>query len=678
MGTLPPRGIPSARSKWEAGVRHIIGGGEVRNFRADNARYRGGGNLADAILLMACADDFSEFTTLRSLVSVDEAREILRLPSGLEVPDGAECCVMNQFNDDATAGPLLRAFGVKGKYGLKALVEGFVWDMYDAVGKGKLCVDQMPCLLARVGYRTKLVDLDVALKKIADMKPIGRAVMMLDATEQSFSSPLFNVISKIVTKLHSDGVSGWRNYLVRASTAWVDLWDEVKIAKTVVELDWSKFDRERPADDIQFFTDIVCSCFTPTSPRTERLLGAYKKMMENALVHRVMMLDDGCFFTLDGMVPSGSLWTGICDTALNIMYITTALRRLGFKDSSFVPKCAGDDNLTLFTRRVSREKLERLRISLNGMFRANIDKEDFIVHYPPYHVTTEQACFPPGTDLSRGTSSLLDNAEWRQFEGSCPINEALGKSHRWRYNFFAKPKFLANFFLPDGRPIRPARDNLEKLLWPEGLHSHIEDYEAAVLAMVVDNPFNHHNVNHMMHRFLIIQQIKRQAYDVDEALVMELAALRDPSGGVIPYPEIAFYRRMEGYVDIEAEPQFIPWLREFRGFVAAVSSLYARKAEGGIDAWRFMDIIRGEHSIGPGQFGNDVIEWCKFLGSNPLTRSLRATRRFKTRAEAPVADSDTLNQARAAFRWARELCQDNPLVTPLYFASRLSDVIQSS
>lgn len=669
---MPKRAIATARSKWEAGVRHVIGGGELRTWRADNNMYRGGGNLHDAILLLGDADDTSDFIFLSSRLSLADARGILHLPVDLPVPDGPKACVMKYFNEDATGGPLLRSGGVRRKYGLKSVIEEFVWNIYDAVGYGELTVDQLPGMTSRVGYRSKLMTTDKALDKITRAKPLGRAVMMLDATEQSFSSPIFNVISGIVSQLNKDPSTGWRNYLVRASASWIDFWDELKGAGTIVELDWKKFDRERPREDILFFIDIIISCFMAKTEREERLLAAYKRMMQRCLVDRVLMMDNGAYFTIDGMVPSGSLWTGICDTALNIMYITAALRSLGFDDSQFSPKCAGDDNLTVFGKKQGRARMERLRVRLNEWFRAGIETEDFIVHYPPYYVFTEQACFPPGTHLALGTSELLDMAEWVRFDGPCPIDEAAGRSHRWRYNFNAKPKFLANYFLRDGRPIRPAQDNLEKLLWPEGIHKTIEHYEAAVISMAVDNPFNHHNINHLMHRYVIIQQIKELSYDVDPDIVMQMAAIRAKPGQPVPYPMVAFYRRQEDKVVLEEVPELSHVIKRFQKFVASVSTLYTRKAEGGIDSWKFMDIIRGEHSIGTGQFGNDVLVWCKFLSENRLTRSLRAARRFRVQAEGKVAEDDVLWKVGLIFDEVFNFCKSESVISPIHYADFVS------
>ncbi|UWU44405.1 polyprotein [Gymnadenia amalgavirus 2] len=626
---LKPSMIPVSRSSWEAGVRRLIGGGELRDWSEANDMYRGGGNLFDAIRIFASADFSSSFSCLGDILSVDRAREVLCLVGGLEVPDGPLSCVMKNFNDDATAGPTLRSYGVKKKYGLKDMIEQFVWSWYDRVGDGEIEVDRLPFLLSRVGYRSKLLEATAALEKIAEDAPIGRAVMMLDAVEQSFNSPLYNALCPLIVKLHKDKDSGWRNFLIRASSDWGHLWKEVDSAKCIVELDWSKFDRERPDCDISFFIDVICSCFVPKTTREERLLAGYRRMLQVSLLHKFLMLDDGGCFKFSGMIPSGSLWTGVVGTGLNILYITCALEKLGYNRAQFSPKCAGDDNLTLFKVRAKKSGLKLLRTTLNDMFRAGIKDEDFFIHYPPYHVTTEQAVFPPGIDLSLGTSRVIRKAKWVEFDGELCIDESIGKSHRWRYNFFKKPKFLANFFLRDGRCIRPAKDNLEKLLWPEGLHKTIEDYESALMSMVVDNPWNHHNVNHLMHRYCIVQQVKRQSYDIPAHDVLALAGLREDVNGAVAFPMIGYWRRQDAKVDMEKVPELRPYLAVFKSFVTNVSTLYSRAAQGGIDAWQFMEIIRGERSLGSGQFGNDITEWCRFLGEHPFSRELRPARRYR-------------------------------------------------
>ncbi|DAZ90989.1 TPA_asm: fusion protein [Amaranthus tuberculatus amalgavirus 1] len=621
------RAIPVARSKFEAGVRRVIGGGEMRGWDVDGKMYRGGGNLKDAMMFLYQARCDVPGKFLSEVFSVGGARELLGLCAGMRVPDGPASCVMKNFNDDATAGPFLRAFGIKSKFGFKRKLEEVMWRFYDRCGDGEGDDLGLPFLSARVGFRSKLVTEVEARKRLEKNKTMGRAVMMLDALEQVASSPLYNVISHYTNSNKLDENSGFKNSLIRASAEWGSLWQQVKEAAVVVELDWKKFDRERPREDVEFIIDVVLSCFQPSSPREERLLKAYGVMMRRALVERVVVTDNGGVFMIDGMVPSGSLWTGWLDTALNILYVQSACLHLGLSRDICRAKCAGDDNLTLFDVDVSDERLLKIRDLLNSWFRAGIEEEDFLIHRPPFHVTKEQACFDAGIDLSKGTSGLLDKARWVEFEGEVMVDNAAGRSHRWRYRFSGKPKFLSCYWLEDGRPIRPARDNLEKLLYPEGIHENIEVYEGALASMVVDNPHNHHNVNHLLSRYIIVQQIKRQCFGcIPHGLCMKLSAIRPEVEEDVPFPQVAAWRRskehgrLEDYVDLQ------DYVQEFKSFLTGVTSLYSRSPSGGLDSWQFMEIVRGESVVGSGQFGNDLIAWIMWLRSQPMTRYLKAAK----------------------------------------------------
>nr|WEQ50384.1 ORF1+2P [Lily amalgavirus 2] len=637
--------IPVSRSKFEAGVRKIIGGGELRGWREASSMYRGGGCYSDALRLLAGAVEEPPGMTLPGFFGIPAARDALRLPSGLTVPDGPQCVDVHNFNNDATAGPFLRAFGIKTKAGLRDELRRFMWKCYDDYACGRTDEKSLPYLCARVGYRTKLVTMKKAFENWTSYKPIGRAVMMLDALEQFSSSPLYNVLSKICSDRRLEKGFGFKNTIVRASSDWMIVWEDFSRASAVVELDWKKFDRERPSEDIGFMIDVILSCFEAKTPREERLLRAYGIMLRRALVERPLVTDEGGAFFIDGMVPSGSLWTGWLDTALNILYITSVCRYLGMPQSRWAPMCAGDDNLTIFYGDFKKEHLLAIREYLNNWYRAGIEEEDFFIHYPPFHVTKEQACFPPGTDLKLGTSKILSDATWVPFEGRCPIDQAAGRSHRWQYVFRGKPKFLSCYWLPNGMPIRPSSDNLEKLLFPEGIHGDIDDYIQAVVSMLVDNPFNAHNVNHLMHRFCIAHQLKRiAATGIKVEHAMYMSRFRCPGGDGVPFPEIACWRRMDGYKPLEEVPFVAIWLEDFKAFCDGVMSLYARASTGGIDAWKFSSILRGESDLGEGQFGSDIDDWCRWLGQNPLTKYLRPIKRFQGRPGEREATEACLRQ----------------------------------
>ncbi|DAZ90991.1 TPA_asm: fusion protein [Amaranthus tuberculatus amalgavirus 2] len=634
LGVNEKRAIPFSRSKFETGVRRIIGGGEMRDWHIDGNMYRGGGCFSDAIRLLADADPSPPGRLLRDRFTVARARTFLCLPSRLNVPRDVSCCKLKNFNDEATAGPFFRAFDVKTKCGMRDILPPFVWHLFDDYACGVIDAGSLPYFCGRVGFRSKLVTTDSAIQKLAAGKPIGRCVVMMDAIEQAACSPLYNVLSKQVEDHLGIRLSGFRNTVVRASSDWCKFYEEVKEAKVVIELDWKKFDRERPSEDIDFCIDVILSCFSPKDEYEAKLLEAYGIVLRRALIDRVLITDTGGVFSIDGMVPSGSLWTGFLDTMLNILYVTDVVREIGCGAGFAVPKCCGDDNLTLFYRDPGDDLLKSMRKLLNEFYRAGIDEEDFIIHRPPYFVTKEQAIFPPGTDLSKGTSELLDDATWVEFVGEIRVDEAAGRSHRWRYNFYGKPKFLSCYWLPSGLPIRPAKDNLEKLLYPEGIHESLEDYEAAVLAMVVDNPFNHHNINHLKHRYIICRQLSRYSLiPVKIDIIMQFAEFRSIDNDPVPFPDVAQWRRQPEYVDLDRFPPVADHAKRFDEFVAGVSTLYERRSEGGLDAYKFMQLIRGESAVGSNQWGNDIYRWLRFMHNNPATRYLKETRRFRNLAQ---------------------------------------------
>lgn len=79
------------------------------------------------------------------------------------------------------------------------------------------------------------------------------------------------MISEHISRLNKDPFSGFKNTLVRASSDWLHFLEDIKLATVVIELDWKKFDRERPSEDITFIIDVIVSCFLPKSERRETI-----------------------------------------------------------------------------------------------------------------------------------------------------------------------------------------------------------------------------------------------------------------------------------------------------------------------------------------------------------------------------------------------------------------------
>ncbi|DAZ91037.1 TPA_asm: fusion protein [Papaver atlanticum amalgavirus 1] len=671
--------IPHSRSKFEAGVRKVIGGGEMLDWERDKRKYRGGGNFSDALRLLICASEKQPEKFLDECFGVRRARESLFLPSDLSVPIRREDFFMKNFNEDATAGPALRSFGIFKKKGLRRKLEDFAYWCLSSYAGGKPEEESLPFVTARVGYRTKLVEAGEAMRKMGEGQPIGRCVMMLDAHEQAFSTPLYNALAAITHLMRFGRDSGFRNTIVRASSDWGKMWKEVREAKCVVELDWKKFDRERPSRDISFIIDVIISCFRPKNLYEERFLDGYRIMLRRSLLERPFITDDGGIFSIEGMVPSGSLWTGWLDTSLNILYIKGVLESMDILSKEAAPKCAGDDNLTLFWEDVPDWRLRHMRTRLNDWFRAGIEEEEFKVHRPPYHVRRLQAVFPPGIDISQGTSKILDLATWEEIHEEPVTDEEHGVSHRWKYQFEGRPCFLSCYWLENGDPIRPSFVNLEKLLWPEGVHQDIEDYEAAVISMAVDNPFNHHNINHLMHRYCIIQQVKRVSVGgVRPSDIIYLSQFKGKEGEDVPFPMICQWRRLDGYVAMEELPRVKGYMDAFTSFVSGVTSLYARAPSGGLDSWRFMDMIRGDNWLAERQYGNDLKDWTSFLRTNPATRFLRPLKGLRRRPEARPEEAESSAEFERFLVSHRRAFADGKFINVDVYSFSLSDRLRSN
>lgn len=115
-------------------------------------------------------------------------------------------------------------------------------------------------------------------------------------------------------------------------------------------------------------------------------------------------------FEIERMVPSGSLWTNLVDTALNILYMSDVLLDIGMPPSFPRPKCRGDDNLTLLYKDPGIGLIKHIQTALNEYYRAGIDEEDFVVTYPPFHVKDDS---PLSTTRHVAADGVVSHADTR-------------------------------------------------------------------------------------------------------------------------------------------------------------------------------------------------------------------------------------------------------------------------
>ncbi|QHO24156.1 GTP cyclohydrolase [Arachis hypogaea] len=189
--------------------------------------------------------------------------------------------------------------------------------------------------------------------------------------------------------------------------------------------------------------------------------------------------------------------------------------------------------------------------------------------------------------------------------------------------------------------------------------------------MIVDNPFNHHNINHFKHRYLIIQAVKLYAVTgLKPDDIIKFSRIRSINGEDVPFPKVAPWRRQDGWIDIDSLDLHRHHLEHFNSFVAGITALYHRATEGGIDAYRFMDLIRGESSPGEQQWGNTIQAWFKFIREHPATKYCRQTRRFREYRLKEVSTPEELEKAKHALECYSRKLRNGELENSQDFALR--------
>jgi len=469
-------------------------------------------------------------------------------------------------------------------------------------------------------------------EKTLEGKAVGRGVACVDAMEAVMSAPLYNAFKEPIRNLVDNVEHPFKHTVAKMSSKWSEMGAVVKDAYECIEADWSQFDINRPNEDIEFFCDVLCSSVMCRDIDEQRILEGFNVAMKNGLIHKIFITEGGGVWAFKDGVPSGSLWTSLLDTFLNTLYVHDAMRVSGLSFYTRLYWCGGDDLLILLHSEPSEDSVRGFKAHLNSAFNANIREDSFIRHRgKSYLVTKSQAIFPIGVDLKKGTSKILDQAKWVEFEGKMDIDDSQGKSHRWKYNFKGRPKFLGCYWDTDLFPIKETDKVLQGGLHPEGVHSDVEDYMEWIISALIDNPFNSHLFNHLSHRWIIANHVKEMSglgfpnRFIYKCMTRKQSKVSD----LIPFPEFIPYRRsaMPGYQPVTGIE--LMWVRQLKDLQTKAIALYMRNERGGFSFDILQRIVAGRSSLNENEWGADVQEFLALYLEHPATASLKSARRFR-------------------------------------------------
>jgi len=589
-GPINNRSVPHSISKYELYCRQLIGGGEATNIKKDFKWVRVGGNFLDAIRVLN-ETKRQPGRLLRSFFpSVRAAADILQFPSNLIIDNDPPLCRPKHFNEEATGGPSLRAFGIARKTGLGDLLATAAADVLQRSAEqfhGRRVVP----VLWRLSSRTKLRERKDALERFLSGKSQARAVLSADALEQFIGQPIYRKISPFFLQCSKDPHHPFANLINKVSNDWNNLYDAYKDCAMIIETDWKRFDTNRPNDDVLFAFEVILSSFNWYG-----LEGYYNYFYNHFSIianQKFFVEDNGSIFMYDGGVPSGMLFTSMVDTILTSLYWHITNREI-IPNNPTVTSVGGDDSLNGLERPVSEETTTKMWEFMNKNFNAQIPFDEWFVHRPPFCTHWEQATFPEGTDLSLGTRDLLKEAVWVPFKGEFPeIDDAAGKSHRTRLVCGKKPKFLGCYWTAEGNPIRPADEIHRIQLHPESVQKHSHEYMSSCLAALVENCYNHNCVNHIVHRLIVLHQIAA-SYPFNRRLdlLVELCSIKGEEFSPMMFPAIAPHRRTNGLFRLTDDPECCRIVDKVRSFQGKIMAMHTRNSEGEFESWRINQCLK--------------------------------------------------------------------------------------
>lgn len=262
--------------------------------------------------------------------------------------------------DDAHAGfdYILTGKRYKGDYR-----DGLLQYYFDGIGKAKAEGSFNRPMI--IGTRTQAsMPFDDKGDRDADnFKTKTRAVIMLALIqvmgESIFAKPVQQKMSSV------DWYAGGKNdrelkFIINR---------KMRRAKYWLTVDYSKYDQSIPGWLIYECFDVIEAMFDKSFGFDEQLW----KLVKQDFVHKVFIDGKGNLIEAHDGVPSGSMFTQIIDTIVNVMMIRTYFASRGMNDNHFTMMIMGDDNLIYTTEYLDKHDLGGY-LDRNFGVRINVEK----------------------------------------------------------------------------------------------------------------------------------------------------------------------------------------------------------------------------------------------------------------------------------------------------------------
>lgn len=404
------------------------------------------------------------------------------------------------------------------------------------------------------------------LKKIGEMVPglhsckaQGRVISMPGPMEQLIGYPIYYPLSRILEQRRIEVGDNIMIGIDRNGGDWERIASNFPHAAAIYTGDWSCFDQSIPSRVLVHAIDLMLAGFSTKCQYTRNYICNFRRyFMENHITKRYIV-DGAVDITVPAGIASGSIWTSMLGSVCNMIIIRETLSHIGIQ-AGYKLFIYSDDHLILFDKHPGPDFMVRFHEASGALFGVAGSVEDSYLSNPAeYYVQYWRPVFPPG-DYSGGTRNVRPI---RVEESLAPFenwDHSKGTTHRWNYRFVRRPRFLQFYWTATGSPLRPWKETLLRLVNPEQSVPDPLAHKALLLSHLQDNYNNAHVRNWIMHCMYDTGFISR-AYDWKRGCIPPYMDLS--RGGVAlkvhkQMPAVpgyrAWYRRVDGYVDIMSHP----------------------------------------------------------------------------------------------------------------------------
>lgn len=514
-----------------------------------------------------------------------------------------------------------------------------------------------------VASRPKLVKLEEKIFKIREGNPCCRGISVGGSLEQMVSSILYYSIEAMVKKNFRDRKMGIAIGINRLGEDWALTKEQFANYDYGLVCDYSKFDQTIPPSLLNRLRDFIIESFYNETPLERELLSKYKAFFNSNIVNKLYTVDNDHFFEVKCGLPSGTLWTSIGGSLINLIIIEEFKKEISKEDIDYL--IYGDDHILFFNSEDDPEILKRKYLKfVKDKFGMEIDEAgSYISRKADFFVTYKRPVFDP-KDIECSPGQSTSNLTPRRFEFSRHPFEKFslkdGTTHRWSYVFGRRLKFLQYYWTETGASIRPLSESLIRIINPENPVKTVADAKYLVISHLFDNFDNAHMRNWAYH-ILYDLDLQDRSFGSNSDLsgkwfeYLKDRYLKKRRGLIGTGPSLSledtssprgWYRRLSEWVDLSTSPRMASFNIFFSDILKAGELI--RSCSFDVPFYAVSGILR--ESLIRGNFRDNE----KFLNTDEFSRAVEADKSsaFKLRADGSSLLSSKINQLLSSIKSA--------------------------